>query len=100
MEIANHMKVSKPSTCRALGILAQQGYIEKEKYGAVKLTELGSLVATNVQNKHRAVKMLLVDILKVSPLVAEIDACKIEHSISEETAQKLFEFLSENKKLT
>lgn len=92
VEIAKHMNVSKPSICRALQNLSEQGCIEKEKYGAVKLTAKGLEIAKTVENKHKAVKMLLVDVLKVSEEAAEVDACKIEHNISEETTKKLFAY--------
>ena len=93
VDIANALGVSKPSTFKALQILAGQGYIEKESYGAVTLTEKGRQYAQAVKKKHRAVYMLLVDVLGVSPQNAEVDACKIEHFIGEETTDKLFKFL-------
>ena len=94
VDIAKALGVSKPSTFNALRILAERGFIKKESYGAVTLTQKGKLYAQNVQKKHNAVKSLLIDVLKVSPDTAEADACKIEHFISEETTEKLFEFLN------
>ena len=93
VDIAKALNVSKPSTFKALQILAEQGYIEKENYGAVILTEKGRQYAQTVQKKHKAIRMLLIDVLGVSPAAAETDACKIEHFIGEETTQRLFEFL-------
>ena len=95
-DIARALGVSKPSAFKALQILNEQGYIEKESYGAVTLTEKGRLYAKNIKNKHKAVYMLLTDVLGVSPKEAEIDACKIEHFIGEETTKKLFKFLKIN----
>ena len=92
-DIARILGVSKPSTFKALQILAEEGYIEKENYGAVTLTEKGRHYAQAVQKKHKAIRMLLIDVLKVSPIEAEADACKIEHCIGKETTQRLFEFL-------
>lgn len=93
VDIAKALGVSKPSTFSALQNLAEQGCIIKENYGAVTLTEKGRRLAEGVQKKHKAIRMLLIDILKVSPASAEIDACKIEHCIGEETTRKLFDFL-------
>jgi Mn-dependent DtxR family transcriptional regulator len=87
------MGVSKPSTFRALQNLSEQGYIQKQAYGAVTLTEKGRTEAQTIRNKHKAIRTLLTDTLGVSPAIAEADACKIEHFISDETTQKLFEFL-------
>ena len=93
IDVARAMGVSKPSTFKALQNLAERGYIEKENYGTPKLTPKGVEHAQLVLKKHKAIRMLLIDVLKVSPDAAEIDACKIEHFIGEETAIRLFEFL-------
>ncbi|MCL2061277.1 MAG: metal-dependent transcriptional regulator [Firmicutes bacterium] len=91
--IAKAMGVTKPSTSRALHILAQKGYIQKESYGTVTLTAQGTQHAEAVIKKHKAIRTLLTDVLGVSPKAAEADACKIEHCIGEETTEKLFNFL-------
>lgn len=93
VDIAKILGVTKPSTSKALQNLSEQGYIKKESYGAVTLTESGRQTAEAVLRKHKAVRDFLTDVLKVSPHTAEEDACKIEHCLSEETAEKLFEFL-------
>jgi len=93
VDIAKMLGVTKPSTFNALQILANEGYVEKQNYGAVTLTEKGRIYAETVLKKHTAIRMLLIDVLKVSKENAEADACKIEHCLSEETTEKLFEFL-------
>ena len=95
-DIARTLGVSKPSTFKALQVLAEQGYLQKENYGAVTLTEKGRNYAENIQKKHTAIRKLLTDVLGVSPQNAEIDACKIEHFIGEETTERLFEFLKKH----
>ncbi|MCL2822044.1 MAG: metal-dependent transcriptional regulator [Firmicutes bacterium] len=96
VDIAKVLGVSKPSTFSALKKLASLGLIEKESYGSVVLTKNGEEIAKSIVKKHKAVLMLLVDVLGVSPNTANLDACKIEHSLSEETTQKLFSFLKIN----
>ena len=93
-DISNALKVTKPSTHKALISLAEQGYIQKQPYGTVMLTERGSVIAKSILKKHKAIRTLLIDILGVSQANAEIDACKIEHCIGEETTKKLYDFLS------
>jgi len=96
IDVAKTLGVSKPSTFKALQNLAAQGYIEKENYGSPRLTPKGTEYAQTILKKHKAIRMLLIDVLKVSPAAAEADACKIEHVISEETTNRLFEFLKIN----
>lgn len=93
IDIAKALSVTKASTFNALKNLAEQDCIEKEYYGAVTLTDKGLFLAKSVEKKHKAVRMLLIDVLNISPQTAEIDACKIEHNLSDETTKKLFEFL-------
>jgi len=93
VDIADSLNVSKPSTHKAMQLLILEGLIEKESYGTVFLTDEGKRLAKEILKKHQAIKILLVDVLGVGEKTAEIDACKIEHSLSDETTQKLYEFL-------
>lgn len=93
VDIANYLGVSKPSVNKALTNLQNMGYISKPIYGEVTITQEGRIKAEIVASKHIALTQLLTDVLGVSPEVAEKDACKIEHDISEETTEKLIEYL-------
>lgn len=94
VDIAKYLGVSKPSVNKALTILQSMGYVDKPIYGDVTITNSGRQRAMLVARKHRALTKLLVDVLGVSQEVAEKDACKIEHDISEETTQKLIDYLN------
>ncbi|MDE7209246.1 MAG: metal-dependent transcriptional regulator [Clostridia bacterium] len=93
VDIANFLGVSKPSVNKALTILQEMGYVSKPSYGEVTITQEGRKKAKTVAVKHVALTRLLTEVLGVSADTAEKDACKIEHDISEETTQKLIEFL-------
>lgn len=60
------------------------------------LTEMGNKIANKINDRHRILTDILVDI-GVSPAQADIDACEIEHVVSDESFQKLCEFLEVNK---
>lgn len=93
VDIATYLGVSKPSVNKALTILQEMGYVSKPNYSQVTITQEGRKKAKAVAQKHSALTRLLTDVLGVSEDVAEKDACKIEHDISEETTQKLIVFL-------
>ncbi len=93
VDIATYLGVSKPSVNKALTILQEMGYVSKPNYSQVTITQEGRKKAKAVAQKHNALTRLLTDVLGVSEEVAEKDACKIEHDISEETTQKLIAFL-------
>jgi Mn-dependent DtxR family transcriptional regulator len=45
--------------------------------------------AASVYERHIYITRYLSEILKVTPEVAEADACRIEHIISEETFERI-----------
>ena len=93
IDVANYLGVSRPSVNRALTNLQEMGYVSKPIYGEVTITDEGRKRAEVVAKKHVALTQLLTDVLGVSREVAEKDACKIEHDISDETTEKLIEYL-------
>ena len=79
VDLADAMKVSKVSVCKAVKRL-----VEKQLGHRIALTKEGRTVAANVYERHIVLTRFLVA-LGVSSAVAEQDACRIEHCISEET---------------
>jgi DtxR family Mn-dependent transcriptional regulator len=92
--ISETIGVKKPSVDWALKKLVDAGFVTHERYGDIDLTPAGASVAEEVYRRHKALTSFLVDILKVSPEIAENDACKMEHSISRETIKRLEKFIA------
>lgn len=92
-EISKFLNVKESSVVNALNILKEKGYIKQEKYGYIELTEFGNKEAKKILKKHKIVCKFLTNILKVSENIAQNDACKIEHIISDETIKKILQFL-------
>lgn len=84
IDICEHRGVSKPSVSRAVGILKQGGYILCGEDGGLTLTEAGKNVAEKIYERHTVLTEYLVS-LGVDRGTASVDACKIEHVISDET---------------
>lgn len=93
-DIAAELNVSKPSVNRAVGNLKEAGLLSHESYGAITLTEQGETLAAQVLHRHKLLKHFLTRTLGVDEKVAEEDACRIEHVISSETFDKLYNYLS------
>jgi Mn-dependent DtxR family transcriptional regulator len=98
IDVATEMGFSKASVSRAMGILKNDGLITIENDGQINLTPLGLEKATSVYDRHKLIKTFLIDCVGVTPNVAEEDACKIEHVISDETYLKLKRFVQANTK--
>lgn len=93
VEIANLLKVSKPGVTKAMNILKENGLIEDSYYSEIILTNKGRTEAEEILHKHNTIKLFLMS-LGVSEEIAEIDCCKIEHVISEETFHKINNFIN------
>lgn len=88
IDIANEMNVSKPSVCRAMGILKNGGFIKVDKNGYITFTEEGKTIAENIYERHTVLTDWLVGI-GVDENTAEKDACRLEHNFSSESFEKL-----------
>ncbi|MDD5448380.1 MAG: metal-dependent transcriptional regulator [Actinomycetota bacterium] len=87
--ISDFLGVTKPSVSYALKKLSKRGLVVHEGYGDVSLTSAGRKLAEKVLEKHQLLVVLLVDILGVGEETAKRDACRMEHSLSDETKSKL-----------
>ena len=85
VDIAEELGFSKASVARATKNLREGGYIDMERYGLIRLTEKGEEYGKRILARHKTLSSFLTDILGVDPEIADEEACKIEHTISEET---------------
>ncbi len=92
-QMSKALGVRMPSVTSALGKLSQQGLVEHKRYGRVQLTPDGEKIAEDVFRRHEALRCLLAEILNVDPEIAAVDACKMEHSVSPVTQEKLAKFV-------
>lgn len=89
IDVANALGFSKPSVSRAMHVLKQAGYINQESYGTISLTDKGRARASEVAQRHKLLTRFFVEELLLDPVLAEQDACRMEHVISIETMEKL-----------
>lgn len=97
IDIVRHLDFTKPSISRAINLLKDNGYVTVDKEGWIDLTESGMDIAQKVYERHTFVSAWLTAI-GVDPDTASEEACKIEHVISDDTFQKVKEFVINNTK--
>lgn len=88
VDVGEYLGYSKPSVSRAMGILRKGGYVLVDDTGALSLTDAGRKVAEKIYERHTVLSKFLID-LGVSEGTALADACKMEHTISDESFQAL-----------
>lgn len=93
-EIAEYLNVKTPSVVDAVRKLIARGLVEHEKYGYLELTDKGCQMAREVYEKHNKIYKFFCDVLGVSDEVSKLDACNIEHYISEETLDRMIKFIN------
>lgn len=93
VDIAAHLHVSKASVNKAMGILREAGLIEQAYYGLIHLTGQGRQRADDILRRHSMLKRFLIEILGIKEGIAELDACRMEHVISDETRDQWLAYL-------
>lgn len=84
VDIANELGFAKPSISIAVKNLKEQEYITVTPEGFIYLTPTGLKIAQSIYEKHQVLTDALTQ-LGVPTEIAEEDACRIEHVISEAT---------------
>ena len=92
VDVAEWLGVSKPSVSNAVRSLSAGGYLSIERKKKIRLTESGRKAAEKVYERHCFLTKGLIAV-GVDPKVAEKDACKIEHDLSEESYERLKAYL-------
>lgn len=92
VDISRQLSVSKASASIALKKLEEEGFISREEW-RITLTEKGSVIARHIYEKNLFFTEWFEN-LGVSKENAKVDACKIEHIISDETYQKMKKFVT------
>jgi len=93
IDIANELNYTKPSVSRAMSILKKSDYITMDKNSHIQLTDKGKLIAEKINERHKLIAEFFINALGVSEENAYNDSCRIEHVISEESFQKIKEYL-------
>lgn len=88
VDVARHMEVSKPSVCHAVATLRDGGFLTMDEDHFLHLTDEGREVAERTYERHCFFTEQLIA-AGVDPKTAEADACRIEHTISQDSFEKI-----------
>ena len=89
VDVARHMGVSKPSVCHAVATLKAGGFLTMDEDFFLRLAE-------QTYEKHCFFTRLLIE-AGVEPRIAEQDACRMEHVISESSFRHLKQNMDKKK---
>ena len=88
-ELAKRLRVAPPSVTQMLKRLSDEGLVEYEPYRGATLTGRGMAYAQRVVRKHRLLERFLHNFLGLKREKVHEEACRMEHSLSDEAAAAL-----------
>jgi len=87
--LAERLKVAPASVTEAVQRLGREGLVVYEPYKGATLTARGREAASRVKRKHRLLEVFLTRVLRMAPRKAHVEACRMEHALSDEAEQAL-----------
>lgn len=91
-ELARQLCISRASVSEALAKLVAKGLIKYNSYEAISITDIGIEEAIKIYNKHNALEQFFEKVLGIDKKEAGVNACKIEHIISENVLNEMKNF--------
>ncbi len=96
IDIAEQLNVSRPSVSRAVSLLKEGGFLRADD-NFLYLTDAGREVAEKIYERHCFFKKQLVS-AGVDESTAEKEACLMEHSLSDDSFDKIKRAVSDDGK--
>ena len=84
IDVCEKLNITKPSVSVMLKKLREDGYITIDGENHLHLTEKGLEIANKIYERHQILTDILIR-LGVNKDIAEDDACKLEHDMTDES---------------
>ena len=91
--LAEWLGVSRPTVTAGLRRMARDGLLRADAGKEVLLTAEGDTKAASIVRRHRIMERWLTDALGLDWVVADEEAARLEHAISDLVEQRLYEAL-------
>ena len=88
-KLANQLHIKAPSVVQMLEKLKKKKLVSYERRTGVKLTKKGREMAAKIVRRHDLAERLLADVFGQDLSKVHDDACKLEHAIDDELADKI-----------
>jgi DtxR family Mn-dependent transcriptional regulator len=88
-KLANQLHVKAPSVVQMLDKLKKKKLVYYGRHTGVKLTKKGHELAAKIVRRHNLAERLLADVFGEELPKVHDDACKLEHAIDDELADKI-----------
>ena len=93
-DIANKLKITKPSVNKGVNSLKELGLLNYEAYKNIELTKKGVEKAKEILKKYDILNMFLTEVLEIDEKQAMEEAKAMKYAMSKETTKKLDEYIT------
>ncbi len=87
--LTSHLQILPDELETLIVLLIQEGALERDAEGQVRLTSQGIPKAEQVVKKHKTLEHFFIEMLGADPAEASREACRLEHHISDEMVGRL-----------
>lgn len=88
-DVARYLGVSRAAASLQLHSLQDHGLVESDAGSRLHLTGAGDDLVGRIASKRKVLQVFLAEIVGVPEMTAEVDACKVEHLLSEDSGAGL-----------
>ena len=99
-DVALQLAVTRAAASLQLRALQEHGLVKLDNRQRLSLTHTGANLVARIASKREILLVFLREVMGVREATAELDACKVEHLLSEETGAalvRLVRFLRSNR---
>ena len=94
IDLSKRLDVKRSSVAEAIKNLTKRELVTYENNN-LKLTDKGLEIAKEVINRHNTLYNFFAKVLKVEPEEAQLNACRVEHVITENAFKNLTQYIEE-----
>ena len=99
IDICTELNYSRPTVSVFLKGLREKGFVEVDSNNHMWLTDTGRASAEPIYERHN-ILLRMLELMGVDPELAAMDACKIEHDLSEEAYRCIRRFVEQMEQKT
>lgn len=92
-DIAEKLNIQRGSVTGAVKLLHKKELINYQPYSFITLTKKGRTIAKKITYRHHILKDFLLRVVQLEPENAEATACKMEHTIDDNSFEKFIQFI-------
>lgn len=97
-DLANFLSIAPATVTEMLQKLSKRGLVDYKPYYGAMLTDKGLKIAKKITRRHRLLERFLCDILRLKKKEIHAEACKMEHTLSDNVEEALCRLLKHPEK--